>query len=270
MQERPFRLLFIGDVIGPVGRAALLTLVPALRRELALDAVIANGENSADNGFGITEQIATSLLTVVDFLTLGDHAFDQPETGPFLDREPRIIRPANFEDAQPGRGWATFEAAGMRVGVANLLGKLFMRPKVTSQYAAADQAVGELEAAGANLIVVDLQAEATSEKQAMGWHLAGRVAAVFGTHTHVATADPQILPGGTAYVTDVGMTGGSDSIIGYNKRFLQFMQGDRTGGFPGPAEGPAARLDAVLVEVDRGTGRAVAVQRVFKDAWIAP
>lgn len=267
--EPPFRLLFIGDVIGPVGRAALHTLVPDLRRELALDAVIANGENAADNGFGITEQIATNFLSVVDFLTLGDHAFDQPEIGPFLDREPRIIRPANFEDPRPGRGWATFEAAGTRVGVVNLLGTVFMRPKVRSQYAAADEAVRELEGAGANLIVVDLQAEATSEKQAMGWHLAGRVAAVLGTHTHIPTADLRILPGDTAYVTDVGMTGASDSIIGFSKQFLQFMQGDRSAGFPRPAEGPAARLDAVLVEVDRGTGRAVAVQRILKEAWLA-
>jgi 2',3'-cyclic-nucleotide 2'-phosphodiesterase len=268
--EPPFRLLFIGDVIGPVGRAALHALVPELRRELALDAVIANGENAADNGFGITEQIATSFLSVVDFLTLGDHAFDQPEIGPFLDREPRIIRPANFEDPQPGRGWATFEASGMRLGVANLLGTLFMRPRVTSQYTAADEAVRELEGAGANLIVVDLQAEATSEKQAMGWHLAGRVAAALSTHTHTPTADLRILPGGTAYVTDVGMTGASDSIIGFSKQFLRFMQGDRSGGFPRPAEGPAAQLDAVLVEVDRGTGRAVAVQRILKEAWLAP
>jgi metallophosphoesterase (TIGR00282 family) len=263
--QPPFRLLFIGDVIGPVGRAALHRLVPDLRRELALDAVIANGENSADNGFGITEEIANGFLSVVDFLTLGDHAFDQAGIGPYLEREPRIIRPANFEEQQPGRGWGSFEAAGLRVGVINLLGKVFMRPRVTSPYAAADQAVSELEAAGAQCIIVDLQAEATSEKQAMGWHLAGRVAAVLGTHTHTPTADLRVLPGGTAYISDVGMTGASDSIIGYSKRFLQFMQGDRAGGFPGPAEGPAARLDAVLIEIDRASGRALAAQRIVRE-----
>jgi metallophosphoesterase (TIGR00282 family) len=264
--EKPFRLLFIGDVIGPVGRAAIQHIVPMLRQELALDAVIANGENAADNGFGITAPIAETLLSVVDFLTLGDHAFDQEGTGPLLEREPRIIRPANFETPQPGRGWGIFVAAGMRVGVANLLGKVLMRPRVTSPYDAADLAVRELEQAGAGLIVVDLQAEATSEKQAMCWHLAGRVAAVLGTHTHTATADLRILPGGTAYVSDVGMTGASDSIIGYSKRFLQFMRGDKSGGFPGPAEGPAARLDAVLVEVDRASGRAIAAQHIFKES----
>src|SRR5215472_11599785 len=249
--ENPFRVLFIGDEIGPVGLAAIQHIVPGLRQELALDAVIANGENAADNGFGITAPIAEMLLSVVDFLTLGDHAFDQEDIGPFLEREPRIIRPANFEAPQPGRGWGIFEAAGMRVGVVNLLGKVFMRPRVTSPYDAADQAVRELEAAGARLIVVDLQAEATSEKQGMGYHLRGRVAAVLGTHTHTATADLRVLPGGTAYVSDVGMTGGSDSIIGFSTRFLQFMQGDRAAGFPGPAEGPAARLDGVLIEIDR-------------------
>lgn len=265
--ENPFRLLFIGDVIGPVGRKAIQALVPGLRRELALDAVIVNGENSADNGFGITAQIAESFLSVADFITLGDHAFDQEEAKALLEREPRIIRPANFEEAQPGRGWGIFEATGTRVGVVNLLGKVLMRPRVTSPYAAADQAISELEAAGANCIIVDIQAEATSEKQAMGWHLAGRVAAVLGTHTHTATADLRILPGGTAYVSDVGMTGASDSIIGYNKRFLQFMMGDKAGGFPGPAEGPAARLDAVLIETDRATGRAITAQHIFKTAW---
>ncbi len=265
--EPPFRLLFIGDVIGPVGRKAIQSLVPDLRRELALDAVVVNGENSADNGFGITTDIAKNLLSVADFLTLGDHAFDQEEAKTLLEQEPRIIRPANFEEALPGRGWAIFEAAGRRVGVINLLGKVLMRPRVTSPYAAADQAIRELEAAGAQCIIVDLQAEATSEKQAMGWYLAGRVAAVLGTHTHTATADLRILPGGTAYVSDVGMTGASDSIIGYSKRFLQFMMGDKAGGFPGPAEGPAARLDAVLIEIDRATGRATHAQHIFKTAW---
>ena len=263
--DQPFRLLFIGDVIGPVGRAAILALVPGLRRDLALDAVIANGENSADNAFGITAQIAESLLSVVDFLTLGDHAFDQAEIGPFLDREPRIIRPANFADPQPGRGWGVFEAAGVRVGVVNLLGKVFMRPRVTSYYDAADQAVQELEAAGAEIIAVDLQAEATSEKQALGWHLAGRVAAVLGTHTHTPTADLRVLPGGTAFVSDVGMTGGSDSIIGYSKTFLQFMKGDKSVGPPRPAEEGPARLDAILIEIDRATGRAITAQRIVRE-----
>ena len=169
-----FRLLFIGDIIGPTGRSAIEAFVPALRRDLRLDAVIANGENSADSGFGITIPIAESLLTIVDFLTLGDHAFDQEEIGTFLDRDSRIIRPFNFDGEKPGRGWGTFRVGDVTVGVANLLGKLFMRPAVQPPYEAADHAVQELKAADADCIIVDMQAEATSEKMGMGWLLDGR------------------------------------------------------------------------------------------------
>jgi len=263
--KKLFRLLFIGDVVGPTGCAALQTLVPNLRRDLALDAVIANGENSANNGFGITVHTAETLLAVVDFLTLGDHAFDQEEIGPFLDREPRIVRPANLPTDRPGRGWGLFTAAGVRVGVINLLGRALMREPVEPPLAAAERAVRALTAAGAQLILLDMQAEATSEKQGMGWYLAGRVAAVMGTHTHTPTADLRILPGGTAYVTDVGMTGGKDGIIGFSKEdLLQLLSGNRPPRPPRPATGPA-RLDAVLIEVDIDRGRAVAAQRVFRD-----
>ena len=263
--EKPFRLLFIGDVIGPVGCAAVQALVPDLRRELRLDAVIANGENSADSGFGITAHTAAALLSVVDIVTLGDHAFDQEGMEALLGQEPRVIRPVNFEASLPGRGWGLFEIAGARVGVINVLGQLFMRPKVTSPFTAVDQAVRELQAAGANLIVVDMQAEATSEKQALGWFLAGRVSAVLGTHTHVATADARILPGGTAYISDVGMTGGKDGIIGFSREgFSRLIQGDRSAGPPRPAEGPA-QLNAVLLEVDTETGHARSIERLVRD-----
>jgi 2',3'-cyclic-nucleotide 2'-phosphodiesterase len=263
-----FRLLFIGDIVGPAGRAAIQALVPSLRRDLRLDAVIANGENSADEGFGITADGARELLTVVDLVTLGDHAFDQQEIGAFLNAESRIIRPANFEGDLAGRGWAVFEARGVRIGVVNLIGRLFMRPKSVSAFAVADRAVRELRASGASAILVDLQAEATSEKQAMGWYLAGQVTAVLGTHTHVPTADLRLLPGGTAYISDVGMTGGRDSIIGFNREaFLRRFQGDEASGTPRPAEGPA-RLDAVLLEVDAATGQAVAAERISRE-WSA-
>jgi metallophosphoesterase (TIGR00282 family) len=259
-----FRLLFIGDIVGPTGRAAIQRFVPELRRELRLDAVIANGENSADNGFGITVPIAETLLSVVDFITLGDHAFDQEEIGAFLDRDARIIRPLNFDGDRPGRGWGTFTVGGVRVGVANLLGRLFMQPAVQPPYAAADRAVQELQAAGANCIIVDMQAEATSEKMGLGWHLDGRATVVLGTHTHVPTADLRILPGGTAYVSDVGMTGGRDSIIGFDRQiFLDFMAGDRS-RLPRPAEGPA-HLDAVLIEIDSASGRALTIERVARE-----
>src|SRR3954464_5117375 len=184
-----FRLLFIGDVVGEAGCAAVQTLVPALRRELGLDAVVANGENSAPGGRGITQEACSGLLSVVDFLTLGNHAFDADGGGRFLNWEPRIVRPANLESDSPGYGWGAFEVGGVRIGVVNLQGRVFMKHGPHSPFEAADRAIEELEAAGADLILVDMHAEATSEKQAMGYHLAGRVQAVVGTHTHIPTAD---------------------------------------------------------------------------------
>lgn len=263
--RQTLRLLFVGDVVGPAGCAAVQAFMPDLRRDLALDAIIINGENSADNGFGITERTAALLLSVADFVTLGDHAFDQPGSGPLLDREPRIIRPANWDADVAGRGWGVFTAAGMHVGVLNLLGTVFMQPPVVSQYATADRAIAALHDAGADLVVVDLQAEATSEKQAIGWYLAGKVAAVLGTHTHTPTADLRILPGGTAYVSDVGMIGGKDGIIGFSREwFLRRISGAKPSGPPTPQEGPG-HLDAVLIEVDVASGRALHVERIVKE-----
>src|SRR5215217_763893 len=189
------RLLFIGDVVGETGCAAVQALVPTLRRELGLDAVVANGENSAPGGRGITAKSGSNLLSVVDFLTLGNHAFDAQGGKEYLAREQRVIRPANLRVDLPGRGWAKFEAGGVRVGVANVQGRVFMRETPRSPFKAADEAVTELEASGTDLVLVDVYAEATSEKQAMGHSLAGRAQAVVGTHTHVPTADAQILPG---------------------------------------------------------------------------
>jgi 2',3'-cyclic-nucleotide 2'-phosphodiesterase len=173
-----FRLLFIGDVMGEVGCAAVSTLVPTLRRELELDAIVANGENSAPGRRGITPESVSDLLSVVDFLTLGNHAFDVEGSEKLLEREPRVIRPENLEASSPGYGWGTFEAGEVRVGVANVQGRVFIKPSPGSPFQAADRVVGELEAAGADLVLVDVHAEATSEKQAMGYHLDGRAQAV--------------------------------------------------------------------------------------------
>jgi 2',3'-cyclic-nucleotide 2'-phosphodiesterase len=173
-----FRLLFIGDVMGEVGCAAVSMLVPTLRQELELDAVVANGENSAPGGRGITPESASDLLSVVDFLTLGNHAFDVEGSEKLLEREPRVIRPANLEAGSPGYGWGTFEAGEVRVGVANVQGRVFMKHSPGSPFKAADLAVEELEAVGVDLVLVDVHAEATSEKQAIGYHLDGRVQAV--------------------------------------------------------------------------------------------
>lgn len=262
--RRVFRLLFIGDVVGLVGCAAVQGLVPDLRRDLALDAVIVNGENSAENGLGITPRGARELLAVADVVTLGDHAFDQKPIGALLDQEARIIRPANVDPARPGRGWGLFEAAGVRVGVTTVQGRVFMRELPESPFAAADRAISALEQAGADLVVVEIHCEATSEKQGVGWHCAGRVAAVLGTHTHTPTADWRLLPGGTAYMSDVGMTGSHDSIIGFEREgFLRFLDGDRS-ALPLRAGAEPVRLDAALIEVDVASGRATSIERITR------
>ena len=249
--------------MGKAGCAAVRTLVPNLRRELELDAVVANGENSAPGGRGITAESGSNLLSVVDFLTLGNHAFDAKGGREFLNREPRVVRPANLKADLPGRGWGTFEAGGMRLGVVNVQGRVFMRETPHSPFEAADEAVTGLEASGVDLVLVDVHAEATSEKQAMGHYLAGRAQAVVGTHTHVPTADACVLPGGTGYVTDVGMTGSTDSIIGLDKEdFMDLFLG-RKPSHIGVSEGPAS-LSAVLIEVEVESRRTISVERVHR------
>jgi metallophosphoesterase (TIGR00282 family) len=260
----PFRLLFIGDVVGEAGCATVQALVPTLRRELELDAVIANGENSAPSGRGITSDSGSALLSVVDFLTLGNHAFDAEGAEEYLSRELRVIRPANLDGNLPGCGWGTFEANGVCVGVANVQGRVFMRQDSHSPFEAADQAVADLRVLGADLILVDMHAEATSEKQAMGYHLQGRLQALVGTHTHVPTADAQILPGGTAYVTDVGMTGSKESIIGFDRQdFLGLFLGKKVSRLE--ASRGSVALNAVLIEMAAESRRAVSIERVHKE-----
>ncbi len=262
-----FHLLFIGDVMGEAGCAVVQSLVPALRRELKLDAVVVNAENSAPGGRGITSDSGSTLLSVADFLTLGNHAFDTEGAEDFLEREPRVIRPANVAEGLPGRGWGTFQVNGVCVGVANLQGRVFMKQNLRSPFEAADQAIAGLRALGADLILVDVHAEATSEKQAMGYHLEGRLQALVGTHTHVPTADAQILPGGTAYVTDVGMTGAKESVIGFDREaFLGLFLGKKLPGL-GVSRG-SATLNAVLIEVDAETHRATGIERVYRDPMI--
>jgi metallophosphoesterase (TIGR00282 family) len=249
-------LLMSGDVMGKPGRRAVATLVPGLRRELSLDLVIANGENLAA-GRGLTESTAQDLFDVgVDVITSGNHVWDQREIMPVLDQDVAIIRPLNYPPGAPGRGVVTQKG----VAVMNLQGRTFMTD-IDCPFRAADAALAALPPDA--LIVVDMHAEATSEKVAMGRYLDGRVAAVFGTHTHVATADARLLPGGTAYVTDVGMSGPRESVIGNEiepviRRFLTGM----------PTRMPVAdkslelQFNAVLVEIDESTRRAKSIQRV--------
>ncbi|MDQ6841773.1 MAG: YmdB family metallophosphoesterase, partial [Actinomycetota bacterium] len=198
-----------------LGRRTLLALLPALRDSHAPDFIVVNGENTA-GGVGITPKIADGLFAAgVDAITLGNHTYRHREVYGYLDREQRIVRPANFLRSQPGHGWCVVEHDGVRLGVVSLSGNLFMRAGRPA-FSEADAALYELRER-ADHVLVDMHAEATSEKIAMGWHLDGRVTAVVGTHTHVPTADGRVLPGGTAYITDVGMTGPRGGVIGVKR-----------------------------------------------------
>jgi metallophosphoesterase (TIGR00282 family) len=251
------RILFVGDVVGRSGRKVLLAQLPGLISGWKLDCVIVNGENAA-GGFGITELIYRDFTDAgVDAITLGNHAWDQREALVFIERAPRLIRPVNFPRGTPGRGAALIETrAGSRVLVVNAMGRIFM-DALDDPFAAIER---ELAACGlkreADAIVIDFHAEASSEKQAMGHFADGRASLVVGTHTHAPTADHQVLPGGTAFMTDVGMTGDYDSIIGMTKdepmtRFLRKIPSTKFE----PATGPAT-LCAVAVETDDATGLA--------------
>jgi metallophosphoesterase (TIGR00282 family) len=220
------RLLFVGDVVGAVGRRGLERTLPGLLRDHEPDWVVANGENVA-GGTGITEKTAKAMFAAgVDVITLGNHAYKHREVYGYLDREERVVRPANYHRANPGRGHTVVERDGRRLAVISLSGTVFL-DAARSPFAEVDLILSELRG-GADHVLVDFHAEATSEKVAMGWYLDGRVTACVGTHTHVPTSDARVLPGGTAYVTDVGMTGPRGGVIGTKReqaleRFLTQM-----------------------------------------------
>src|SRR3954447_5556696 len=214
-ESRAVKLIFVGDVVGGVGRRTLGSLLPGLREQHEPDLVVVNGENAA-GGVGITEKTARELLdTGADAITLGNHAYRHREVYEFLDREPRIVRPSNYPKGSPGRGHTVVEAGGTRLGVANIAGMVFLEA-ARSPFTEADVVLRELRDK-ADHVLIDFHAEATSEKVAMGWHLDGRATACVGTHTHVPTADARVLPGGTAFVTDVGMTGSRSGVIGVER-----------------------------------------------------
>ena len=247
------RLLFIGDVVGRAGRDAIALHLPRLRSQWQLDFVVVNGENAA-GGFGITESICDDLLAAgADCVTLGNHAFDQREALVFIERQPRLVRPVNYPAGTPGRGAALYEtAAGGRVLVVNVLGRIFM-DALDDPFAAIDREIS-LAPLGSvsDAIILDIHAEASSEKQAVAYFADGRASLVVGTHTHVPTADHQILPLGTGFLSDAGMTGDYESIIGMDKqepirRFTTKLPGSRFE----PAEG-VATLCGVAVETDAG------------------
>jgi metallophosphoesterase (TIGR00282 family) len=258
----PVRILFAGDIVGGIGRRTLLTLLPSLRERLAPHFVVVNGENSA-GGLGITPKIADQLFAAgVDVITLGNHTYRQRDIYAYLDAEQRILRPANFLRSQPGHGWCVVAHDGVRLGVISLSGNLYMDAG-RAAFPEADAALHALKGK-VDHVLVDMHAEATSEKIGMGWHLDGRVTAVVGTHTHVPTADARILPGGTAYITDVGMTGPRGGVIGVKReQALEAMATRMPIKFETSTEDPW--LNAVLITASQAM-RADAIEQVLEPA----
>ncbi len=254
-------ILFVGDVVAGAGRRALRDLLPELLGELQPDFVVVNGENAA-GGIGITESTARELFSYgVDAITLGNHTYRHREAWSFLDRERRVIRPANFLRSQPGHGTLVVEKGGVRLGVVNLIGNLFMGSALPA-FSVVEEALREV--ASADLVLVDMHAEATSEKVALGWHLDGKVTAVVGTHTHVPTADGRVLPGGTAYITDVGMTGARGGVIGVRReQSIAVMRTHMPMRYDPSDEDPW--INAVLISCG-SDGRATAIEQVLRPA----
>ncbi|MGH2342018.1 TIGR00282 family metallophosphoesterase [Segnochrobactraceae bacterium EtOH-i3] len=265
------RLLMLGDVVGRAGRRAVTDRLPELVDRWMLDFVIVNGENSA-GGFGVTEEIVQSLLDAgADVITGGNHSWDQREALVFIERQPRLLRPVNYPAGTPGRGANLYMARnGARVLVVNVMGRIFMDP-LDDPFAAVAR---ELDACPlgeqADAIILDVHAETTSEKQAMGHFVDGRASLVVGTHTHVPTADHRILSGGTAFVTDLGMCGDYDSVIGMDKEepVSRFLRKIPSGRFQ-PAEGEAT-ISGVAVEIDERTGHALRIAPVRIGGQLPP
>lgn len=253
-------LLFIGDIVGRPGRRALARALPGMIERWQADFVVANGENAAA-GFGITASVAQEVFAAgADVITTGNHVWNKKEAEQLLAQEPRVLRPANYPPTAPGRGAAVFATrAGVAVGVLNLCGRVFM-DCVDCPFRAAERHVAELRAQ-APVVVVDMHAEATSEKLAMGWMLDGQASAVIGTHTHVATADAQVLPGGTAYMTDVGMVGPRDSVLGIVPEQIIYRFVTRLPVRFKLAGGPVV-VGAAVVEIDEESGRARSIRAV--------
>jgi metallophosphoesterase (TIGR00282 family) len=252
------RVLFIGDVVGSPGRRALSDLLPGLRQELELDVIVANGENAAA-GRGLTQRTARDMFKAgVDIISSGNHIWDQREILEELDGEAPILRPANYPPGSPGRGMVRNRG----LTVINLQGRTFM-PNIDCPFRTVDALLGEQPEGP---VIVDIHAEATSEKVAMGWYLDGRVAAVLGTHTHVPTADQRLLPRGTAYVTDAGMTGARDSVLGFevSASHRLFLSGLPT-RLPVEEKLKTLKLNGVLVDIDAATGCARSIERVDRE-----
>jgi metallophosphoesterase (TIGR00282 family) len=255
------KLLFIGDIVGRPGRDLVRRHLKALAAARGADLVIANGENAA-GGAGITRDNANEILSSgVDVITSGNHVWDKRETLEFIGAEPRLIRPANYPSGTPGLGSHVARSrSGVLVGVINVMGRVFLHA-IDDPFRVAEREIERVRSDGAQIVFVDIHAETTSEKMALGWYLDGKVAAVVGTHTHVQTADERILPGGTAYLTDVGMTGPHDGVIGMDRDAViaRFMSGLPVRFEPATGD---PRLHGVTITVDPITGKATAIERV--------
>ena len=250
-------ILAIGDVVGDPGMDILCRRLGRLQRQVGADLTVVNGENAT--GRGITPALAEDIFYAgADVITLGNHTFANRQICDYLDEQPHILRPLNFPAQQPGQGSVVAEVQGRRVCVANLQGRVGMDYNVSSPFSAADALVRETEA---DLFLLDFHAEATSEKLAMGYHLAGRAAAVWGTHTHVPTADERILPGGTGYITDVGMTGGFDSVLGVRwEQSVAMFRGELAPRFQSSDRNK--QIQGAVFTIDNSTGCCTQVQRV--------
>jgi metallophosphoesterase (TIGR00282 family) len=254
------RILIFGDVFAKPGRSAVLERVQDLREQHAIDLTILNGENTA-GGSSITQPIAEQFFAAgVDVITGGNHSFDKTESAVYYDKQPRVIRPANYPAGTPGKGLYVGEKNGIKFAVMNFIGRVFMAPNADDPFRTADEIVKSLPE-DVKVRIVDIHCEATSEKYAMGWFLGGRVSVVVGTHSHVPTADERILSGGTAYITDVGMTGSYNGVIGMDKEDVIWRFTRVPGKRAGHAEGDVW-ICAVVVDVDDETGKARSIERL--------
>ncbi|MDE0096103.1 MAG: TIGR00282 family metallophosphoesterase [Gammaproteobacteria bacterium] len=258
-------VLMVGDVYARPGRRVLRETLGEIQSRYGIDFTVVNVENAA-GGFGITEKVLEEFHALpIDAMTSGNHIWDKREALDFIDGNPDLLRPHNYPADTPGSGWYACDGpGGVRVGVLNLMGQIFMNPTLDSPFDLVDEVL-ENEAGGVDVLLVDFHAETTSEKVAMGWHLDGRVAAVVGTHTHIPTADERILPGGTAYITDLGMTGCYDSVIGSDRNAVLKRMVHKLHARLDPATGDAS-LCGVIVEVDESTGLSRNIQRIRVEA----
>ncbi len=263
------KILFIGDMVGKISRKACAALLPEIKKKYKPDLVIANAENSA-HGSGLTEKIFHELKSYgVDCMTLGDHAFDRNETRELLVKESAsLIRPRNYPLHTPGAGEMMIEIGSKKILIVNLLGRVFMKMDYEDPFRAIDEILAQHKNDNLSAILVDFHAEATSEKKAFGWYVDGRVSAVLGTHTHVPTCDARILPQGTAYISDVGMVGARDSVIGIDKKAVIETFLTQVKKLFEPVDNGVCEFNCVLIEIDDKTKKAVSIKRIDKEIEI--